>query len=261
MAELAEVARQAVQRADAERAERERLIAEKATAERRAAELAEAVRQAAQRAEAEGRERERLAVEKAVVERRLLELAEDARKGEAPAEERNPQIRTLSPIGGIFGAGGRASESPAEPTPKPSSRPAVPGAFFRVAWELNGIAYDSVDEVQEVHQSINLTQLSLEGYPNQYCSAYIIVLQKGGKRRVYVAFRLSASKRALVYVPGNQPCNQGDYVKVMKEAGKFLRVTGIETERVPLGKSPQSRARALSQISVLSALPRSAENF
>jgi len=37
----------------------------------------------------------------------------------------------------------------------------------------------------------------------------------------------------------------------MQEALRFLRVTGIETERVPLGKSPQSRMRALVQIPVL----------
>ena len=47
----------------------------------------------------------------------------------------------------------------------------------------------------------------------------------------------------------------------MQEAVKFLRVTGIETERLPLGKSEQSRAQALGQLPIFLPASRNAENF
>jgi hypothetical protein len=159
----------------------------------------------------------------------------------------------LPSLGGLFASAGKAPEPPpvAAPQPKTPSRTAVSGSFFQVDWDLEEIAYDTADDVLEVQQSVNMTQLSLEGFPNQYCTAYIVALQKGTGRQVHVAFRLASSDRVLVYSPPASPHDQKSYDQAMREADRFLRVTGIETESLPLGKSSQSRSRALSQIPVL----------
>lgn len=260
-AELAEAVRRAERQSAMERAERERLNAEKTAAEQRAAELAKAARrsaelseiarQAALRAESERRERERLEAEKARVERRLQMQSEVVREGESMPAEKGRRREPLPSMGGLFASGGKVPEAPLPSSPKPTARPSVSGAFFQVDPELAEIAYDSADDVLEVQQSISMTQLSLEGLPNQYCMAYIIVLQKKLVRQVHVAFRLTSSDRVLVYSPASPPQDEKAYARAMQEASRFLRVTGIETETVPLGKSPQSRARALAQIPVL----------
>jgi hypothetical protein len=271
-AEMAEAVRRAERQvAAAERVERERLEAAKSAAEQRAAELAETARQAAERAETERTgelaelarqtaERERLELEKARIERRLLERAEVPPRGKRGAVERGRQPTALPSLGGRFNSDSSSMEQPVAPPPKPSSRPSTSGAFFQVDWDFADVAYESVDDVLEVHQSISRTQLSLEGFPNQYCTAYIVALKKGKGRQVYVAFRLASSNRVLVYVPTTPPHNQDAYARTMQEANKFLRVTGIETERLPLGKSSQSRTQALSQIPILRLHPRNARN-
>jgi hypothetical protein len=267
VAELSATARQAAALAEAERAEREQLLAEKAAAEqrsaeltgavRRAAELAEVARQAAERAASERRQREGLEVEKARIERRLLAPAEDFRKGDVGAPAGAPRSTALPSLGGLFASDERGTGSPLPRAGKSSLRPAISRAFFRVDPELADIVYDSADDVLEVHQSIGMTQLSLEGHPNQYCSAYIVILKKGPGRQVYVAFRLAASHRVLVYVPPTPPGDPEAYGRTMKEAARFLRATGIETESLPLGKSPRSRTQALRQIPVLRPAPPS----
>jgi hypothetical protein len=267
-AEMAEAVRQAEQRAAAERAEREQLMVEKAAVEqrmaeltsaaRRAAEMAEMAHKAAARAENERREGERLQGEKERVDRRLQEHAVVPRQGEAVRAATGRRRDALPSLGGLFGSAGKAPEpSPVvAPPPKTPSRTAVSGAFFQVDWDLAEIAYDTADNVLEVQQSVNMTQLSLEGFPNQYCTAYIVALQKGTGRQVHVAFRLATSDRVLVYSPPSPPHDQKSYDRAMQEADRFLRVTGIETESLPRGKSAQSRSRALSQIPVLRRKPR-----
>jgi hypothetical protein len=259
-AEMAEAVLRAERQAAAERAGREQLLAEKAVAEQRAAELTSAARRTAELAEAERRERERLELEKAGIERRLLERSEEPLPGKRGAVERGRQPTALPSLGGRFNSDSSAKEGQVAPPPKPSSRPSNSGAFFQVDWDLADIAYESADDVLEVHQSISMTQLSLEGFPNQYCTAYIVALKKGKGRQVYVAFRLATSNRVLVYVPSSPPRNQDAYGRTMNEANKFLRVTGIETECLPLGKSSQGRTQALSQIPILRLHPRNAGN-
>jgi hypothetical protein len=168
---------------------------------------------------------------------------------------------TLPSLGGLFAGSGKELAPPTvAPLAKASSRPAVSGAFFQVDWDLAEINYDTSADVLEVQQSVNMTQLSLEGFPNQYCTAFIVALKKGTGRQVHVAFRLATSDRILVYSPPKPPHDQETYARAMQEADRFLRVTGIETERLPLGKTPQSRSRALSQIPVLCRRSRTARN-
>jgi hypothetical protein len=236
----------------------EQRVADLTSAARRTAEMTEMAQKAAERAESERRERERLQVEKERADRRLHEHTVVPRQGEAVRAATGRRRDALPSLGGLFASAGKAPEPPpvVAPLPKTPSRTAVSGAFFQVDWELEEIAYVTADEVLDVQQSVNMTQLSLEGFPNQYCTAYIVALQKGTGRQVHVAFRLATSDRVLVYSPPSPPHDQKTYARAMQEADRFLRVTGIETETLPLGKSAQSRSRALSQIPVLRRKPR-----
>ena len=230
-AERAERQRREAEKAEQERQERERLLAErtarlaeeKAALEQRAARLAEEAREAARQAELERQARERLEAEKKLAEQRLQTL--DA---------------------------GRPQLAPKRAAPPPVRRSAVPGAFFNVDWELTTVPGDPLREVIELQQSISMVQLSLEGFPGQYCAAFILGLKRGGGFTVNVVFHLTESQRLLVYVPSRPMPNQGAYRRGVQEACRFLQVVGMETEVLSLPDSVRSRAQLLAAVPIFS---------
>ena len=225
--------RQARQRLAAEKLERESLLADKARLEQQAVQLERMARMAIDKAERERRERELLLAAKARAEERLVALQ---RQAGAPAgtAASSPVLSPGSPL-----RGGGSSQTQQRRGP-------VPGAFFVVDLELAGLPCDPVREVLEVQQSISLSQLSLEGFPNQYTSAWIVGLRHGSEALLRVVFRLNDSRRILVYRPARKPRGREGYALARQEATKFLRVAGLEMERLPLGNTPQERSRALA---------------
>ncbi len=246
-AELADVAREAVKKAKAERwarerlevenLERETLLAEKKRLEQQAAELERVARMAVDKAERERREREQLMAAKTQAEERLAAL----------------QCQSVAPVattGSVAQGLPRFSLEGGDPKPVQKRRGSVAGAFFVGDLELEGIPCDPFREVLDVQQSINFTQLALEGFPNQYTSAWIIGLNSDGIKTVRVAFRLSDSRRTLVYLPAREPKDAEGYARAQQEALKFLRVAGLEMERMPLGTTPRERTRALAALPI-----------
>jgi hypothetical protein len=242
-AELAETARKAVeqvrlerqarQRLAAEKLERESLLADKARLEQQAVQLERVARMAIDKAERERSERELLLAAKARAEEGLVALQ---RQAGAPAgtAASAPALAPGSPLRGGESNQGQQRRAP------------VPGAFFVVDLELTGLPCDPLREVLEVQQSISLSQLSLEGFPNQYTSAWIVGLRQGDEALVRVVFRLNDSRRILIYRPARQPPGTEGYALARQEATKFLRVAGLEMERIPLGKTPHERSRSLA---------------
>ena len=242
-AELAETARKAVeqvrlerqarQRLAAEKLERESLLADKARLEQQAVQLERVARMAIDKAERERSERELLLAAKARAEEGLVALQ---RQAGAPAgtAASAPALAPGSPLRGGESNQGQQRRGP------------VPGAFFVVDLELAGLPCDPLREVLEVQQSISLSQLSLEGFPNQYTSAWIVGLRQGDEALVRVVFRLNDSRRILIYRPARQPPGTEGYALARQEATKFLRVAGLEMERIPLGKTPHERSRSLA---------------
>jgi hypothetical protein len=255
-AELADVAREAVKKAKAERwarerlevenLERETLLAEKKRLEQQAAELERVARMAVDKAERERREREQLMAAKTQAEERLAALQ---RQSVAP----------VATTGSVAQGLPRFSLEGGDPKPVQKRRGSVAGAFFLGDLELEGIPCDPFREVLDVQQSINFTQLALEGFPNQYTSAWIVGLRSGSIRTVRVVFRLSDSRRTLVYLPAREPKNSEGYARAQQEALKFLRVAGLEMERMPLGTTPQERARALAALPIFLPIAGQAE--
>ena len=245
--EEAQTERKARQRLAAERLEYEALQAEKARLEQQAVELERVARMAAGKAERERREREQLLAAKTEAERRLAALQ---RQAPPPAEA--PQAAAGLP---------RLTLGGKDPVPGQPRRRPVAGATFQVDLDLEAIPCEPLRDVLEVQQSINLTQLSLEGFPNQYCSAWIVGLRSGSLTTVRVAFRLSDSRRSLVYLPVREPQGREGYARVLQEALKFLRVTGLEMERLPLGTKPEERRLALDAMPVFLAPAARAEGY
>jgi len=119
--------------------------------------------------------------------------------------------------------------------PHEQRRPPLPGAFFHVDWDLNGIPCD-IGMVSQAWKSIYNVTLSIEGYPHQYVEALIVLLKETAKPRLNLLFRLDGEGRNLVYRPAQSINNDAALKKGLEEARNFLRVSGIEVESVPAGQ-------------------------
>jgi hypothetical protein len=274
IARLEEALCEARETADAERFERELLVREKAAALRRLEELEakgsgktgiqeagqdrsdsaadqriaglqQALQRMEERTEILRLEVERLAAAKVAAEKRLMEREQE----KEAAIPRSPSTPASS------GAG-----EPGPPTPM-IRRPPPKDAFFHVDWDLGSVEYESPEDILEVHQSMNMAQLSLEGYHGQHCLAWIVGLKKGKSRQVHVVFALSESGLNLIYSPANPIRNNEDYKRALSEAVKFLEVVGYLPERVSLKISPSEQGDALKNIPVLQVTRKKAQGF
>ena len=149
----------------------------------------------------------------------------------------------------------------APPSPHIVRRPPPKDAFFHVDWDLGSVEYESPEDILEVHQSMNMAQLSLEGYHGQHCLAWIVGMKKGKSRQVHVVFGLSESDRNLIYSPVKPVRNTDDYKRALTEAVKFLEVVGYLPEKVSLKKSPREQDAALKNIPVLQGPRKKAQGF
>ena len=137
---------------------------------------------------------------------------------------------------------------PAEPAPAVSKpvkgkplphevRPAPkPGARFHPDWELSGLPCRDADQVTQVWSSVANVQLSLEGYPAQYCAAFLVVLKQGRQQRLYLLFNLKSSKHTLVCVPDQPPGDEAALNRQLSEARNYLQSSGFELEKIAPGE-------------------------
>jgi len=191
---------------------------------------------AQQSAEDAQREIRRLKSENAKALRKIEELEEQLSQ---PAEYDRPIERPRSRLNTgrtLLSSPSSASYSskPATDPPHVLRKPPPAGAIFGVDWDLDRLPCTSLDQVSELHQSICNAQLTLEGYPTQYCTAYIVILKENGGRQLYMVFNLPQEERFLIYKPIKKPSSGGELQNLLKEAHKFLQVCGIETEQVTI---------------------------
>lgn len=217
--------------AEAELDEAHKLIAslEKALKEarpvaaaREAPPAAEQLRTAEARIEELRREGESQAVALAGARQRLAELEAAAAREGAPrskpaaAAESGTVVRT-------------APDKPLPHELRPAPRP---GALFRPDWDLAGLPCKSPDQVLQAWESVSNVQLMLEGYPSQYCSAFLVVLKQGRGRHLYLLFNLRESRHTLVCVPGKPPTDEDALAKAVEEGLKYLKMSGFELNRI-----------------------------
>lgn len=145
-------------------------------------------------------------------------------------------------------AGMPAGTGPAKGKPLPHEvRPAPrAGARFHPDWELHGLPCQA-DQVVLAWGSVSNVQLSLEGYPAQYCAAFLVVAKQGRQKRLYMLFDLKSSKHTLICVPDKPPGDEAALSRLIGEGRKYLLISGFELEEIVADEVPGLLGRYLSK--------------
>jgi len=117
---------------------------------------------------------------------------------------------------------------PHELRPAPNKK-----AFFHPDWDLDGLPCKSVRQVVRVWETVFNVQISLEGYPSQYCMAFLVVLRIDNVKKLFMVYRLKQSKHTLICVPAAKPTNEAQLQKAIDEGLRFLKSSGFEMEEMP----------------------------
>ena len=193
-------------------------------------------------AEEDGQRLQELAEKLASVQAQLEEEQRDGRqyaREHAGAQKRIAELeQVLSAGGGAVGPsgvsrGGAARPAPEKPLPHELRPSPKPGALFRPEWDLQALPCKSAEQVLQAWGSVSNVQLSLEGYPSQYCTAFLVVLKLGRQKQLFVLFNLKESKHKLVCVPSKPPGDEASLNKLIGEGQKYLQMSGFELEKIP----------------------------
>lgn len=104
------------------------------------------------------------------------------------------------------------------------------GSLFRPDWDLEGLPCRTSGQIPRAWEALFNVQISLEGYPSQYCMAFLVVLQLDQEEKVYMLYRLKQDKHTLVCVPTKIPKNDNALENVIQEGLRFLKLSGFEME-------------------------------
>ena len=134
--------------------------------------------------------------------------------------------------------------------PSEEALAACPGRFLLQAG-LTAIEYGSPEDVEELHQSVNLAHLSPEGKGQESCQGYICCLGKAGSRQVFAALFGTKSGRTWVYLPEVQPGDGPEYDSAVRGAIDFAEAVGFIMEPVQLGTARRQHNKAVTHCPVL----------
>lgn len=174
-----------------------------------------------------------LAERLAAAEARLAEEQRETRKqarAHADAEKRAAALEQT--LGAGDGAAAAPRGAPEKPLPHELRPAPKPGGLFRPDWDLEGLPCKSADQVLQLWGSVFNVQLSLEGYPSQYCTAFLAVLKQGRQKQLYLMFNLKSSRHVLVCVPSKPPTDETSLNKLIAEGQKYLQMSGFELEKI-----------------------------
>ena len=121
---------------------------------------------------------------------------------------------------------------PTKPLPHELRPAPKKGAFFRPDWDLRGLPCNSTDKVFKAWETAFNVQMTIEGYPSQYCMAFMVVLKQGKQKSLYLLYRLKQNKHTLVCVPAKTPKDEASLQKAIKEGLDFLRKSGFEMDEM-----------------------------
>ncbi len=180
-------------------------------------------------------EQKRLAKAVSAAEKKITEQEEALRKEESLSKEQSVQFEKQAIQ---VATSESVPQSPAKPV-KPAKplphelRPAArKGAFFRPDWDLEGLPCQSPKEVFKAWETVYNVQTSLEGYPSQYCMAFLVVLHVKKQKQLYMLYRLKLSKHTLVCVPAKPLKDEASLKKAINEGLNFLKVSGFEMDEM-----------------------------
>jgi hypothetical protein len=161
----------------------------------------------------------------AAAERRVEELEEALRGRPRPGHSLAP----ADAEGSVHAVKKSASETPLPHELRPAPKP---GVLFRPDWDLEGLPCKSAEQVLQAWGSVSNVQLSLEGYPSQYCAAFLVVLKHGKQKQLVILFNLKGSKHTLVCVPSKSPADEAALDKAVGEGQKYLQMSGFELDKI-----------------------------
>jgi hypothetical protein len=198
---------------------------------------------------AEERDRERARADGLVLANRQqeLELAAARQHGDvladrlqATEEALAAELRRLAEGATPLATGSGEPAPGGKPLPH-QLRPAPPkGALFRPDWDMHGLPCRSADQVVQSWESVYNVQLSLEGYPSQYCAAFLVLVEQAGRRQLYLLFNLKQSRHLLVCIPGQPPADEAALLKLIDEAKRYLKKSGFEIEKIAAADVPDT---------------------
>ena len=154
-------------------------------------------------------------------------------------------------------AGPDTTRIPAQPVEPPPAGQALDDQMgsdpssFHLDSSLSAIPCTSPDEVIDLRVSLNTVRMNFDGANGKNCAAYICGLERNGSRQVYIALYRTEDKKALIYVPGQQPSDAAEYDRIIEGAISFTDVVGFIINLEYLGGGDVARAKILQQIPVL----------
>lgn len=108
------------------------------------------------------------------------------------------------------------------------------GAIFHPDWDLEGLPCQSSEQIFKAWETVSNVQISLEGYPSQYCTAFMVVLRLEKQKKLYMLYRLKKDKHTLVCVPAKTLKDEASLKRAIKEGLKFLKLSGFEMEEMAI---------------------------
>lgn len=205
---------------------REKDAASNSNENQKVQELLKQVEKVEAQLEQERAEQKKLARAVVVAEKKISEQEELLAQGQAEQDER--KTRETVEVETIAQARAKSSKPlPHELRPAPKK-----GVLFRPDWDLEGLPCQDSGQVFKAWESVFNVQISMEGYPSQYCMAFMVVLRLKKQKRLYMLYRLKDTKHTLVCVPDKTPKDEDSLKKTIKEGLKFLRMSGFELEEM-----------------------------
>jgi hypothetical protein len=195
---------------------------------------------------------ERLTREKLALEKKLTQMEEAGprpvslygqTRAEPPAVAERAVVSPFAALGltdsgqGFDGFGG--------PVPAPAG-----DSTIRYAPQVSVISYRSINDIVEVYGSANVIRATPEGKRSQDCSAYVCVVEQGGKTAIHLAWYLLDSGEVLICLPEKQPKGAGNYARALQEAIFYFESVGFMMDRFELSRNSHRQIKALEKIGI-----------
>ena len=126
----------------------------------------------------------------------------------------------------------------------------VGGSTIRYAPQVSVISYHSIDEIVELYGSVNVVRATAEGRRSQDCSAYVCVVEQGGKTAIHLAWHLLDSGEVLICLPEKQPEGAGSYARALQNAIFYFESIGFMMDRFELSRNSHRQLKALEKIGI-----------
>jgi hypothetical protein len=126
----------------------------------------------------------------------------------------------------------------------------VGGSTIRYAPQVSVISYHSIDDIVELYGSVNVVRATPEGRRSQDCSAYVCVVEQGGKATIHLAWHLLDSGEVIICLPEKQPEGAGSYARALQDAVFYFESVGFMMDRFELSRNSSRQLKALEKIGI-----------